>query len=376
MKNKSNTNFNGYIEGYYGKLLNWENRKKIVKSLAKNNMAAYFYAPKEDIKHRIKWRESYSKKWRQEFRSFVQFSNLNNVKVIAGIAPGLDFDFTNFFLKSDFQNHSDFNFLVKKVKQFLYDGADCIALLLDDIPDSFCRNNKNFLSEGESHGILVNKLSSMLNIKIYFVPRIYANELIYNTPQYILDLSKSISNQATIFYCGQNVVSKSIKLNHIKHLRKLMSNKIIFWDNFYANDYCPRRIFLGPWKGRNNINNIFFNPTGMINTDLFLIDVIGHSIKLKDHKKGYKNALIANNIPKQFNQLLKFFNAPTFNDNLSIKKLIYTKQTLKFTSKKPTIKNSKPNHRHTTSFAYALLSKQSFPTLICIQWMAPTIEVI
>ena len=59
------------------------------------------------------------------------------------------------------------------------------------------------------------------------------------------------------------------------------------------------------------------------------IDVIGHSIKLKDHKKGYKNALIANNIPKQFNQLLKFFNAPTFNDNLSIKKLIYTKQTLK-----------------------------------------------
>ena len=33
----------GYIEGYYGKLLSWENRKLIVNSLKKNNMNTYFY---------------------------------------------------------------------------------------------------------------------------------------------------------------------------------------------------------------------------------------------------------------------------------------------------------------------------------------------
>ena len=34
-KNKDEINTTGYIEGYYGKLLSWENRKLIVKSLQK-----------------------------------------------------------------------------------------------------------------------------------------------------------------------------------------------------------------------------------------------------------------------------------------------------------------------------------------------------
>ena len=49
----------GYIEGYYGKLLSWENRKLIVQSLKKNKMNTYFYAPKEDKNHRLNWREKY-----------------------------------------------------------------------------------------------------------------------------------------------------------------------------------------------------------------------------------------------------------------------------------------------------------------------------
>ena len=36
-------------------------------------------------------------------------------------------------------------------------------------------------------------------------------------------------------------------------IKKILSNEIIFWDNFYANDYCPRRFFIGPTLGRKNI---------------------------------------------------------------------------------------------------------------------------
>ena len=46
-KNKDKNNTTGYIEGYYGKLLSWKNRKLIISSLQKNNMNTYFYAPKE-----------------------------------------------------------------------------------------------------------------------------------------------------------------------------------------------------------------------------------------------------------------------------------------------------------------------------------------
>ena len=75
MKKKTDKNsITGYIEGYYGKLLSWENREFIIKSLNKNNMNTYFYAPKEDKKHRFNWRDEYSFKWRRDFRDFTNFS--------------------------------------------------------------------------------------------------------------------------------------------------------------------------------------------------------------------------------------------------------------------------------------------------------------
>ena len=56
-KNRNKKNIIGYIEGYYGKLLSWENRKLIIESLIKNNLNTYFYAPKEDINHRLCWKK-------------------------------------------------------------------------------------------------------------------------------------------------------------------------------------------------------------------------------------------------------------------------------------------------------------------------------
>src|SRR6056300_1418997 len=117
MKNNQN-NIIGYIEGYYGRLLSWKNRKLIIKSLSKNNMNTYFYAPKEDIYHRLCWRKKYTNKWRLNFKNFIQFGKINDIKVIAGIAPGLDFNFNE--LNSNSNNKkTDLRFLLKKAKQLL-----------------------------------------------------------------------------------------------------------------------------------------------------------------------------------------------------------------------------------------------------------------
>ena len=45
-------------------------------------------------------------------------------------------------------------------------------------------------------------------------------------------------------------------------------------DNYYANNYCPRRFFIGPYIGRKKLNNIMVNPTGLINTDLIILDIV------------------------------------------------------------------------------------------------------
>ena len=318
MKNTENKII-GYIEGYYGRILSWKNRNLILKSLHKNKMNTYFYAPKEDICHRLYWRKKYSKKWRLNFQNFTQLSKKNNINVIAGIAPGLDFNFKELHNISKSNKSADFELLIKKAKQLLEDGATSIALMLDDIPDDFKKKFGIDISEGTYHAILANKLYDKLGQNIFLVPRIYADELISDDPSYLKDLSKTLSLKIKVFYCGKNVVAQTYK--NYKKIKKILSNEIIIWDNFYANDYCPRRFFIGPALGRGNIKNIMVNPTGMIKTDLLVLDIFRKSIVGKLSKIEWENILNIHNVPNAFLKIKKYFLKPDFGLNPSTQSL-------------------------------------------------------
>lgn len=312
MKNNKN-NITGYIEGFYGRLLSWESRKLIIKSLSKNKMNTYFYAPKEDIHHRLSWRKKYNKKWCLNFKIFIQFSKINNIKVIAGIAPGLDFNFNELKETSKSNKKTDFQLLFEKAKQLLEVGASSIALLLDDIPNNFKKKFGIDISEGTYHAILANRLAKRLGQNIFFVPRIYADELIKDDPFYLRDLNNTLNPEIKIFYCGKNVVARSYK--NYESIKKVLSNEIIIWDNFYSNDYCPRRFFIGPTLGRKNVKNIMVNPTGLIKTDLLILDIFGRSIINRLSKIEWENILKTHGIPKEFLKIKKFFLRPDFGLN-------------------------------------------------------------
>jgi len=325
MKNNEN-NITGYIEGYYGRLLSWESRKLIIKSLSKNKMNTYFYAPKEDVCHRMHWREKYGKKWRIHFRDFIKFSKKKDINVIAGIAPGLDFNFKE--LQNNCINHetSDFGLLLKKAKLLLEDGASSIALMLDDIPNDFKKKFGINISEGTYHSILANKLSNKLGQNIFFVPRVYADELIKEDPFYLRDLSKTLNPKIKVLYCGKNVVAKTYK--NYEKIKKTLSNQIIIWDNFYANDYCPRRFFIGPTIGRENLKNILINPTGLIRTDLLILDIFGKSIIGKVSKNKWEHILFNHNVPEEFFKIKKYFLKPDFSLNPSTQSLNIKKEDI------------------------------------------------
>tara|TARA_A100001015_G_C15033426_1_gene734574 strand:- start:1132 stop:2292 length:1161 start_codon:yes stop_codon:yes gene_type:complete len=315
MKKKIDNNISGYIEGYYGKLLTWESRKLIIKSLNKNEMNTYFYAPKEDKKHRLNWRNPYNLRWRQNFRRFSKFCNDNDINLIAGIAPGLDFDFKKFELLKD--KSKDFILLLAKAKQLLDDGAKYISLMLDDIPDNFKIKFGSHLSEGIAHGLLANTLSKKLNQNIFFVPRIYADELIKSNPTYLKNLSSVLHKKIKVFYCGKNIISK--KEIAFSKINNLLDNEIVFWDNYYSNDYCPRRLFIGPYIGREGSKNVMINPTGLIKTDLLILDIVGSSIFKKNSKNDWQKILNNHGVPVIFKTLKKFYLKPAFGPNPKIK---------------------------------------------------------
>ena len=54
------------------------------------------------------------------------------------------------------------------------------------------------------------------------------------------------------FFAGPRVVSRTISYQSIKQITRIFQRQPIIWDNYHANDYDRRRIYLGPYSGRHS----------------------------------------------------------------------------------------------------------------------------
>lgn len=353
-----NSSITGYAEGYYGRLLSWSERAQILESLEHYRLNCYFYAPKEDPFHRWEWRRPYSEQWRDDFREFCVRAKDHGVRVVAGVAPAIDFDF------SHLPEGADFLLLVQKCKALLRDGADTVSLLMDDI-DPDCENRLgSFESEGFAHAALANALASALmsvtgvrlydpwadqagatsssspvqsaslpSVPLWVTPRVYADELISDAPDYLPAFVGTLDKHHSILYCGSDVVARVIQEESSQRLLQsenesapngLTMHRVIYWDNLYANDYCPRRLFTGPWKQRDGSLNIVLNPTGMVHTDCLLLElmakVIHRPVKPVDAESEFEavmfewlDVMALHGVPDAFLTISDYFNLPVFN---------------------------------------------------------------
>ena len=143
-----------------------------------------------------------------------------------------------------------------------------------------------------------------------------------------LILKKQIDKNIICFYSGKNIVSKSINNYTLQKTSNIFSSNFVIWDNFYSNDYCPRRIFLGPYVGRNKVQNIMINPTGLIETDLLILDIIKATKNSLRPYNDWKKILKKNNIPVQFLDVCNYFLKPNFGDNPILNKVSLSKKSL------------------------------------------------
>ncbi len=311
MKSIAHIQCRGYIEGYYGRLLGWEERHAITSHLNNIGMGCYFYAPKEDSYHRLQWRVPYPSNWRTSFKNWAAHAQANSVHIIAGVAPGLDFNFTHI------NTGADFIALVNKANQLLSDGASAIALLMDDINTMFNEEQTGFASEGEAHAMLANALSDAIGQKVFTVPRVYANELEHESPGYAQHYCRHLNDGHVIFHCGTHIVAQGIQPDDYAAYSE---HRIVIWDNLYANDYCPRRLYVGPWLGRSGIDEVMLNPTGMLETDLMLLSIMAttnkSAIQNTDNSASvdtrWAAVLKEYQVPESFNVVQHYFRHPPF----------------------------------------------------------------
>jgi hypothetical protein len=310
----------GYIEGFYGRLMSLQDRTLILNKLSELSMDFYIYGPKEDPFHRSSWSSIYPEDKAEDLQKFKEVGEKLGIKTYMALSPLIS---PKDNLKEGIKS------IDKKIKQFKDIGFKDFAIFFDDV--DFERNE----ILAKTHSDILNSVSDSINQdnqdSLIFCPTVYCNRFakgeLKDSP-YLKALSKEVPETIPMLWTGKEVVSKTINDVDILSLKQIIKNPIIIWDNYYANDYCPRKLFIGDYQGRDFSENspmgIGINPTGLPITDSIILSQVEGSRSTKD-------ILRKNNVPDCFEKILPFFNGP-FNKVPALEGLENIKSLLKLST--------------------------------------------
>lgn len=248
----------GYIEGFYGPT--WENSKRlsVMKLMASYGMNTYFYAPKDDIYHRAKWRELYPENELAQLKNLFNKASENQLDFHWTIGPGLTYKYTS---------DEDFALLINKIKSIYDIGVRNFGLLLDDIPWKFQYEDdeKAFDSVVDAHINLVNKTYEALkeidaSIKLTACPTQYSGDC---NEYYITKFGRNIPADVDLFWTGAEICSRVLTVREANELTNATNHRPLYWDNFPVND-CEmfQEMHMGALIGRDK--ELFKHCEGVI----------------------------------------------------------------------------------------------------------------
>uniref|UniRef100_A0A8C4EH76 O-GlcNAcase n=1 Tax=Dicentrarchus labrax TaxID=13489 RepID=A0A8C4EH76_DICLA len=114
-----------------------EQRKELFRRQQKWGLNTYLYAPKDDYKHRMFWRELYSVEEAEQLMTLIGAAKDHGIEFIYAISPGLDITFSN---------QKEVSALKRKLDQVTHFGCKSFALLFDDIDHNMCPADKEVFS--------------------------------------------------------------------------------------------------------------------------------------------------------------------------------------------------------------------------------------
>ncbi|XP_038140646.1 protein O-GlcNAcase [Cyprinodon tularosa] len=237
----------GVVEGFYGRPWTMEQRTELFKREHMWGLNTYLYAPKDDYKHRMYWRELYSPEEAEQLVALISAAEQNQIEFIYAISPGLDITFSNPREVAALKRKLD------QVKQF---GCRSFSLLFDDIETNMCPADKEaFSSFAHAQIAITNEVYQHLgDAKTFlFCPTDYCAAFCSpNVPQssYLQTVGEKLLPGIDILWTGPKVVSHKISVESIEEVTAVLKRPPVIWDNIHANDYDPQRMFLGPYKDR------------------------------------------------------------------------------------------------------------------------------
>uniref|UniRef100_A0A8C9XZB6 O-GlcNAcase n=1 Tax=Sander lucioperca TaxID=283035 RepID=A0A8C9XZB6_SANLU len=155
-----------------------EQRKELFTRQQKWGLNTYLYAPKDDYKHRMFWRELYSVEEAEQLMTLIGAAKERGIEFIYAISPGLDITFSN---------QKEVSALKRKLDQVTHFGCKSFALLFDDIDQNMCPADKEvFSSFAHAQVSITNEIYQYLGEPetFLFCPTEYCGTFCYpNVPQ-------------------------------------------------------------------------------------------------------------------------------------------------------------------------------------------------
>ncbi|HKP97190.1 MAG TPA: beta-N-acetylglucosaminidase domain-containing protein, partial [Fibrobacteria bacterium] len=183
----------------------------------------------------------------------------------------------------------------------------------------------SFRTLGGAHGLLLGKLLADLkatgpDCRLWFCPTVYTDQFasgpVARDP-YLLDLAANMPPEITVMWTGPRIIAERLDGEALADPARIFRGNVLLWDNLYANDYCPNKIFLGPYEGRTRAiwrltRGVLLNPTGLPVTDRMLLDLLAAFRQGKPARKAWREAMAAYALPKEFLVVAPFLASPFF----------------------------------------------------------------
>uniref|UniRef100_A0A672UPB8 protein O-GlcNAcase n=1 Tax=Strigops habroptila TaxID=2489341 RepID=A0A672UPB8_STRHB len=237
----------------------------------------YMYAPKDELKHRLLWREPYTEHEAAHMCSLIEAAQEQGVEFVFAISAGQDMVFSS---------AGDRLLLQQKLRQVAAMGCRSFALLFDDIDPCMCQADRDaFPSLAQAQASVANEVYQELGQPpiFLFCPTEYCSSLCSPSPSqscYLLTIGRELLPGISVIWTGPKVVSQELSAALLEEVEGVLRRPPIIWDNLYANDYDCRRVFLGPYTGRApglmaRLQGLLLNPNCELQANFIPIHTLG-----------------------------------------------------------------------------------------------------
>ena len=279
----------GIVEGYYGGLYSFTDRRSLISSLSESQLNSYFYAPKEDPFLRSNFHLHQSESWRSEFKDFVQLASEKSIEIAVGLTPC---------------SKQHIELIEEKIGYFNELGCNKIALLFDDLDQ--------FKVDEQLQALNIAR-SAFPGVAFLFCPTVYAKELISKDNQHTTYFQEFLNNCPSgieILWTGEKVISTNLNFDSESALVGFPSDRIAIWDNYFTVDSRPKRLSLTNFNHLDRSylktkTNYFVNLTGMERTDKLIIDIFGNL--LSSSGTQFTNILQRHGVPDALIEMIDLF---------------------------------------------------------------------